>query len=140
MAHGSKILNRYTLKNTPAQIKVEKILKFLKREAKCVDDIKKQICASDSCVKYYIRFLRQEKIIYIHDWIFCTKGKRTMSYAYYKVGNLPDKEKPKPLTVAQKSKRYFEKRKKDLDRLDLANAKRRIKRYKIQSADAWMKV
>lgn len=139
MEPGSKILSRYTLTSNVSKIKIEKILKFVKNEARCSDDIEKEIYASKSCIKYYIRYLLQQKLIYIHDWIFCTKGKRTMSYAHYKAGNLPSKEKPKPLTFSKKSIRYREKLKKDIDRLDLANAKRRAKRYKIQPADSWIK-
>lgn len=140
MALGSKILNRYSFDSTPAKVKINKILTLLKDKQQCSLDISEAIHVSKSCVKCYIKYLLQEKLIYIDSWVLCTKGKRTMFYAFYKTGNLRNKTKPKPLTEAQKSKRFRNKMKKDIDRIDLANAKRRIKRYKIQPADSWMKV
>lgn len=141
MESGLKILNRYSFSSTAAKLKINKILAAVSHRSLSRKQLSEIAHLSDVHIKNYINYLIATNKIYISTWKLEQQGKQIRFWPYYHAGCKKSKPKPEKLSSSERSKRYREKLKKDVDRLEKRNFKRRAKRLTIKQdwTSTWIK-
>jgi predicted transcriptional regulator len=140
MESGSKLLDRYTFTSERSKLKIARILDVLSN-----NEMNKRQLAEESFMCYdmlgkYIKYLVDEKLIYISSWKLDFVKKTFKPIPYYKAGDKKSKKKPRPLTQKERYARGREKLAKFDELAYIKHIKRKAKLIKphVDWATQWI--
>ena len=120
--------------------KIAKIKILLDKKAMTSKELSEAIYTSTRNVNGYIRYLKQNNLIYICNYKKVKHKTKEQNAALYKFGSLPDAKKPLPKTGLEKSREKRAKLLSDPELHDFFNAKRRARNIKPKAdwSSSWI--
>lgn len=110
--------------------KIAKIKELLSKKEMNIRQISEHLFTCYRSAGTYIKFMHDNKLIYISSYKEMKLNKYNRNIAFYSYGSKQDVKKPKPKTPAQKSKMYRKKILNDPELYEFLSARRRALRRK----------
>jgi len=113
-----------------AKNRIARIEQLLQGDGMPVLEICAALCITPRWGREYIRYLREQKKVYIVSWTRTTDGKKDHPLAVYRWGDGKDKRRPRRKSGAQRQRETRERMVEDDLAHEVHKARRRAKRVK----------
>ena len=119
--------------NAAALEKILKIKSLLSTKEMTISQLSEQIFTCYRSTSAYIKYLKDNNLVYISSYKVLKLNKYNRNVAFYKFGKKRDAAKPPPKTAAEKAKALRKKIFDDPELYSIYTAKRRLKNIKPKS-------